>query len=261
MYPVYFGEVDLTGYDEVRFYMKYGAGLKVDGFRFQMLKLGAWGTTGDYYEETGITPQGAAAWHEYVIDLGSIGLVGTPGRVVSSLEVRAEHAVEIGSGGFLIDKLRFVRVEKNVTSSDATSQADYGKKTLSIVDKNISSLTWAQNVADNIIANRKYPIVIASARVQGAAQLGYRPPQKVSVTSLKDGLLSQYFQIVRARHRVTVSSSYYVDLDMIAAKTGISPPAYDALVGPALQDLETILGEWKTLTKTSTFYSLRSQYS
>lgn len=111
------------------------------------------------------------------------------------------------------------------------------------------------------MANRKYPIVIASARVQGAAQLGYRPPQKVSVTSLKDGLLGQYFQIVRARHKVTVSGSYYVDRDMIAAKTRISPPAYDALISPALQDLETILAEWRKRTSVAPFYSLRSQYS
>jgi hypothetical protein len=256
-----FGEVDLTGYDEVRFEMKYGVGLTIDNFRFQMLKLGAWGTTSDYYQESGIAPQGAAAWYEYVIDLSAITLVGTPGKVVSSLEICAEQASEIGSGGFLIDKLRFIRTEKSVISSDATSQVTYGKRTLPLVDKNISSLTWAQNVADNIVANRKYPIVIASVRVQGAAQLGYRPSQKVSVTSLKDGLLSQYFQIVRARHRVSVPNSYFVDLDIIAAKTSISPPAYDALVGPALQDLETILAEWRKRTSVTPFYSLRSQYS
>ena len=255
-----FGETDLTKFDELRFKLKYGATLTIDTFRVQMLKLGTWGVTGDYFEESGIAPPGSAAWYEVTISIPGMLAVGNPGNSVNSLEIRAEQAAAIGTGGFRIDNLRFIRTEKSASHSDATSQANYGKRTLTVVDKNISNLTWAGDVADNIVENRKYPITTIQAKVKGMAQLGYRPPQKVTVTSLKDELNQQVFQIVRAQHRLKVGDPYVVDLDLIAAKTSISPPAYSALVGPARGDLETVLTEWRKKTTQEALYPLRTQY-
>jgi hypothetical protein len=255
-----FGETDLTKFDELRFDLKYGATLTIDTFRVQMLKLGTWGVTSDYFEESGIAPPGSAAWYEITISIPGMLAVGNPGNSVNSLEIRAEQAAAIGTGGFRIDNLRFIRIEKSASHSDATSQANYGKRTLTVVDKNISNLTWAGDVADNIVENRKYPITTIQAKVKGMAQLGYRPPQKVTVTSLKDELNQQIFQIVRAQHRLKVGEPYVVDLDLIAAKTSISPPAYSALVGPARGDLETVLTEWRKKTTQEALYPLRTQY-
>jgi len=255
-----FGETDLTKFDELRFDLKYGVGLTIDTFRVQMLKLGTWGVTGDYFEQSGIPPPGAAAWNEIIISIPGMLAVGNPGNSVNSLEIRAEQAVAIGTGGFRIDNLRFIRTEKNASHSDAASQILYGKRTLTIVDKNISNLTWAADVADNVVENRKYPITTIQAKVKGMAQLGYRPPQTVTVTSLKNELNQKTFQIVRAQHRLKVGDPYTVDLDLIAAKTSISPPDYSALVGPARGDLETVLTEWRKKTVQEALYPLRTQY-
>ena len=88
----------------------------------------------------------------------------------------------------------------------------------------------------------------------GRAQPGYRPPQSVSVTSLRDGLTSAQFQIVAARHRVT-PGGYAVDLDLAAART---PSGLSDETQAASPDLEAILAEWRRRLQGGQVNSLRS---
>ncbi len=261
--PVYrmrlsLSEQDLTGFDSVKFSLKYGSGLSIDSFMFQMMK-GGFGA-GDYYEIPDITPQGADAWHEITINLADMSRIGNPGNIVNGLELRADHSTEIGIGGFIIDHLRFVRSEKSGSATDAASQLTYGKRSLTIIDKGITSTTYAGYVASNIVANRKNPVATIRVTVPGRGQPGYRPPQSVTVTSLKDGISSRAFQIVKARHWITPGKGYTCDLDLASAKIADSPPAYSELVSPSLNDLPTLLGEWRKRLQGEALNSLRSQW-
>ncbi len=247
-------EVDINNFDELRFDIKYGALLTVDDFDVKILKLGSW-SSGDYRQETGIAAPGAAAWAELVIDLTTIAVTGNPGTTVSGIEINVNGAGGIGTGGFRIDNLRFIRTEKYGSDTDATSQANYGRRSLTLIDKSIAGTTLATYVAGNIVDNRKYPIVTAKAIVPGLAQTGYRPPQTIEVSSLKDGLYDKDFQIVRARHLITVKEGYTCEIDLIAAKTDFTTMTLDPKINPALLALETIQTEqrkWLKITQQST---------
>jgi hypothetical protein len=194
------------------------------------------------------------------VNIADMAVTGYPGNIVNNIEIKAIHGTQIGTGGFLIDKLRFVRSEKAGAASDSTSQQTYGKRTLTIVDKSITSTAFAGHVAANIVANRKHPMVTIRCKVPGRAQFGYRPPQRVTVTSLKDGLRGASFQVARARHRYTPSGGYVCDLDLVAAKTASAPPAYSDLVAPGLTDLGAALAEWRKRQQQEALNSLRSDW-
>jgi hypothetical protein len=248
------GQTDTSGFDHIAFSLKYGSGLSVDSLELRLQK-GDWAWTSDYWAKTGIAPPGAAAWHEVTVDLSDLTPVGNPTQTIDHIELRAVHGTQIGSGGFLVDALRFVREEKSATASDATSQASYGRRTLTLVDKGLTSIGLAGHVAQGIVDNRRNPAVTAKARVPGRGQPGYRPPQVVEVTSLRDGLRGAQFQIVGARHLVTTGGGYTVDLDLAAARTasGLSPQ-----IQPTGVDLESMLGEWRRRLQCDAANSLRS---
>jgi phage protein D len=222
------------------------------------MQKGDWTWTSDYWGKTGISPPGSAAWHEVTVDLDDLTATGNPGYTVDHIEIKALDGTEIGTGGFLIDALRFERLEKYGTASDATSQASYGKRTLTLVDKGLTSTTAAGYAASGILANRKDPVVTAKVTVPGRGQPGYRPPQRATLTSLRDGLNSAQFQIVSARHLVTVEGGYTVTLDLAAAhtSTGLS----DATQA-ATPDLEGILTEWRRRLQGEQVNTLRSTYT
>lgn len=249
-------QTDVSGYDSLTFSLKYGAALSVDSFEVRLQK-GDWTWTSDYWAETGITPPGAAAWHEVTVLLAGLTATGNPGYTVDHIEIRAVHSSQIGTGGFLIDALRFVRGEKSGTASDSTSQGSYGRREYTLVDKGITSTAAAGHVASGILANRKNPVVTAEASAPGRAQPGYRPPQRVTVTSLRDGLRGAQFQIVAARHRVTTGGGYTVDLDLAAART--SSGLSDA-TQPATPDLEGMLTEWRRRLQGEQVNTLRSTW-
>lgn len=232
---VNFPDFDITGFDKIKFYMKHGAALSIDDFDVRMWRNSLWVT--DYYEYAGLAIGAAAAWNEYTVNIVDLvaGAVGNPGKIIDFIEIRINDDVEIGVGGFRIDKLRFIRDEKYGSSSDATSQTTYGKRTLRLVDKTINNTTLAGYMAANIVAHRRYPTVIVTCRLNGKAQVGYRPPLYIPIYSLKDGLNGSEFQIQRATHRV-LPGDYVVDLELIAVKTGVS--MYDYKISPVSFDLE-----------------------
>ncbi|MFH2111211.1 MAG: LamG domain-containing protein [Candidatus Bathyarchaeota archaeon] len=252
---VEFPDLDITGFDSLKFQLKYGSGLSVDSLEVRIWR-GGWLWVTDYYEETGITPQSAAAWHEYTMDLASMSKTGNPGSVIANVQIKAVHMSQVGTGGFLIDNLRFVRYEKAGTASDSTSQAAYGKRTLRLVDKTITDVDYAGYVASNILAHRKNPVVTAQVRAPGRAQLGYRPPQTVTVTSLKDGLEARSFQIVRAQHRYTPGGGYVCDLDLAAAR--LPDGSYEPRVAPAVADVGLGLAALRRMRYETGLNSLRS---
>ena len=210
----------------------------------------------DYLEKTGISPQGSGAWHEYTVDLSGMSVTGNPGNIVKNLRIRAVHSSQIGTGGFLVDKLRFVRGEKYGSHSDSPSQAEYGKRTLRVVDKAITDTGFADYVAENIVDHRRDPLVLVEARVTGRGQVGYRPPQTVSLTSLKDGIDGETFQIQRARHSYTPGEGYTCDLELVAARK--QDGSYEAEVAPVTFDLAASIAEARRAIRDRELNVLRS---
>ena len=253
-----FPDVDLASLDEVRFMYKYGAGLSPEYIDVKLQK-GGWSFTLDYYEETGIAVGASASWVGVVIDLTALSETGNPGGTVNNLQVRFYRGSgDLGAGGFLIDRLRFIRSEKAGTASDSTSQTAYGLRTLRVVDKTITDTGYAGYVAGNLLEHRKNPMVTARAVVPGRGQPGYRPPMKVTFTSLKDGVDQESFQITRARHRYTPRDGYTCTLELAAGRssTGVYQPA----VAPRVDDLGISLAVQARILRESGLNSLRSRW-
>jgi hypothetical protein len=249
-------EVDISGYDSIKFSLKYGSALNIDSFQVRLQK-GDWSWTSDYWAKIGVSPPGSAEWNEVTIDLDDFSATGNPGYTIDHIEIKALHGTEIGAGGFLVDVLRFIRNEKSGTASDTASQTSYGRREYTLVDKGITSTTAAGYTASGILANRKNPVVTAKVTTPGRAQPGYRPPQRVTVTSLRDGLNEAQFQIVAAHHRITTRGGYTVNLDLAAART--SSGLSDA-TPPATPDLESMLTEWRRRLQGEQVNTLRSTW-
>ena len=253
-----FGEVDLTGIDQIKFWFKYGSGLSPENLEVRMQK-GVWIWTTDYYIKSGLSVPSADTWSEYTINLSDFTKGGNPGKIVDHLHIRPyRSAGDLGTGGFLVDKLRFIRSEKAGTASDATSQGSHGKRTLREVDKTINDMGYAGYVAGNIVEHRKNPHVTVHARVPGRGQLGYRPPQTATVTSLKDGIDQAGFQIQRARHVYRPGEGYVCDLELAAA---LKPDgSYEAKVAPSAADVGAVLARLRLRQMEGQLNSLRSTW-
>jgi len=247
-------DLDLSGYDRVKFYMKYGATLIIDDFDVKLWRNSIWVT--DHYEKTGVSKGAAASWVEYSVNISAFSKTGNPGPIIDTVQIKANHSAGIGTGGILIDKLRFIRDEKAGTASDSTSQGAYGERTLRLVDKTITDVDYAGYVADNIVAHRKDPLVSARVTVPGRGQLGYRPPMKVTLTSLKDGVDQKSFQIVRAVHRYTPGKGYVCELDLVAARK--SDGSYEPKIAPAVDDVGMSLAMKMRILNESGLNSLRN---
>jgi hypothetical protein len=252
-----FSELDISNFDSIKFLMKYGAGLSLNSFEVRIWR-GGWLWVTDYLLKTGISPQGSGAWHEYTVDLSGMSKTGNPGNIIKNLRIRAVHSVQIGIGGFLIDKLRFVRSEKAGTYEDVTSQDEYGKRTLRVVDKTITDTGYAGYVAENIVDHRKNPLVIVEAVVPGRAQLGYRPPLMIQVTSLKDNIDQETFQIQRARHHYKPQEGYTVTLELVAARK--PDGTYEPKVAPVMFDLAAQIAVGRKATQERELNALRSRW-
>jgi len=249
-----FPDLDISGFDRVKFYLKYGATLSIDDFDVKLWRNSVWVT--DYYEETGVSPGATATWVEYSVNMSAFSKTGNPGPIIDTVQIKANHSAGIGTGGILVDKLRFIRDEKAGAASDSASQAAYGKRTLRLVDKTITDLGYAGYVADNMVAHRKDPLVTAKVRVPGSGQLGYRPPMTVSLTSLKDGVDQRSFQIVRAQHRYTPGEGYECTLDLVAARK--PDGSYEPGIAPAVDDVGMSLATRLRLLGESGLNSLRN---
>lgn len=251
-----FGDIDLTEFDRVAWKLKYGSGLSIDDFSCRLWRSSTWTT--DYYEETGITKGTAASWVEYSVDISDFSATGNPGNIVDTVQIQVNHSTQIGTGGFLIDELRFIRDEKAGTNSDTTSITDYGERCLRVVDKTITDLDYAGYVAENLVLNRKEPLVSVTVSTSGRGQLGYRPPMFVELTSLKDGILEETFQITRAVHRFNPSDGYICTLSLLAARD--STGTYSAKVKPAVGGLGIGLAQWRRIQNEAGLNSLRSRW-
>ena len=253
-----FSEVDLTGVDQVRFWFKYGSGLSPENLEVRMQK-GSWLWTTDYYVKSGLSVPSADAWSEYTVDISDFFITGNPGTMVARLQIRAYRGSgDLGTGGFKVDKLRFLRTEKKGTSGDAGSQAVHGKRTLRVVDKTITDTGYAGYVAENIVEHRKNPVVTVEAVVPGRAQPGFRPPMTVSVSSLKDGLDGVTMQIQRARHHYSPGKGYTCTLEVVAGKK--PDGTYEAGVAPVQFDLAAALAAMRRRQGEQQLNSLRSQW-
>jgi len=236
-------EIDLTGIDELNFIYKYGSGLSPETLEVRLQKS-SWLWTSDYLIKTGITPGASATWNNLTIKLNQMTKTGNPGNIIDHLEIRmVTTQPDLGTGGFLIDHLRFTRSEKAGTATDTTSQTVHGKRTYRKIDKTITDLDYADYLAENILLHRSQPITTIQTTTPGRAQPGYRPPMHIQVTSHKDGLKQATFQIQRARHHYTPDTGYTCTLTLTAIHTNTG--TYDPNLAPNSGDLGLELGEWR----------------
>jgi len=80
-------DFDITGFDRIKFYLKYGAGLTVDNFKVRIWRTALWVT--DYLEDNNVVDQGAAAWHEYNIPIAGMAVTGNPGSIINVVQIEA----------------------------------------------------------------------------------------------------------------------------------------------------------------------------
>jgi len=251
-----FPDFDITGWDTLKFYLKHGATLNIDNFRVRIWRSSIWTT--DYYEKDPVAAGVANAWNEYTIDLSTMSKTGNPGPIINVIEIAAEHSTQIGTGGFLIDKLRFVREEKYGSHQNAASISAFGRRRLRIVDKSITNLDFAEDLAENIVENRKYPITIIKAKVPGKGQSAYIPPQIITVYCEKEGLVGDDFQIQKATHKVDTKQGYTVDLVLIAAKTAHG--VYSTNLSPVLTDINEEFARLRKTGDTTGLSTLHNTY-
>jgi hypothetical protein len=127
------------------------------------------------------------------------------------------------------------------------------------VDKTITDVDYADYVAENIVEHRKNPLVLVEATVPGRAQLGYRPPLMIQVTSLKDGIDGETFQIQRARHRYRPGEGYLCDLELVAARK--PDGTYEPRVAPVMFDLAAQLAASRRAIQERELNALRSRWA
>jgi hypothetical protein len=253
-----FNEVDLTDLDKICFWIKYGVGLSPENLEIKIQK-GAWIWTWDYRTYPGLTPPTAGTWGEITAYISEMLKTGNPGKIVDHLQIRLyRDSGDLGAGGILIDKLRFIRNEKYGSHSDSSSQADYGKRTHREVDKNITDVDYAGYLAENIVEHRKNPLVLVSAVVKGRAQTGFRPPDMIQVTSLKDELDQKTFQIQRAHHIYTPEEGYTCELELVAARK--PDGTYEPKVAPVTFDLEGALALLRRKRAEAELYTVRTNW-
>ena len=253
-----FNEVDLTDLDKVNFWIKYGVGLSPENLEIKIQK-GAWIWTWDYRTYPGLSPPAAGTWGEITAYISEMMKTGNPGKIVDHFQIRLYRSEgDLGVGGVLIDKLRFIRNEKYGSHSDSSSQADYGKRTHREVDKNVTDVDYAGYLAENIVEHRKNPLVLVSAVVKGRAQTGFRPPDMIQVTSLKDELDQKTFQIQRARHVHTPEEGYTCELELVAARK--PDGTYEPKVAPVTFDLEGALALLRRKRAEAELYTVRTNW-
>jgi len=251
------GEMDLTGMDRLKFDLKWGGTLNPQVYEVYIKKTG-WIWNNDYYWKGGITPGSSGSWPSIEVDLGSMNVVGNPGNIVNNFQLRAYNGTGLGTGGFLIDHLRFTRDEKSGTASDSGSQSSFGRRKLRVVDKTITDTGYADYVAGNLLEHRKNPLVTVRALVPGRGQTGYRPPMMATVTCLKDGLDQVLFQIQRARHRYTPGEGYTCELEMVAARK--PDGSYEAKVAPGATDFALFLADRERRRREEELNSLQRNW-
>jgi len=250
-----FNEVDISDLDAIKFWFKYGAGLSPENLEIRIQK-GIWIWTWDYYVKSGLSVPAAETWYEYTVNISDFTIGGNPGMIVDHLHIKAyRSAGDLGVGGFKIDKLRFVRTEKYGSHSDASSQNEYEKRTLRLVDKTITNTNYAGYVAENIVEHRKKPHALISAVVPGMAQLGYRPPLMIQVTSPR---VVGTFQIQRARHVYRPEEGYTCELELVAAKN--PDGTYEPKVAPVVFDLAATLAALRKRQQEQQLNALRTNW-
>ncbi len=202
-----------------------------------------------------------SSWEEKEYNLSDFSITGNPSKIVTRLYLYCEPTQgNTLSGNLWIDGLHFILPEKSKTSEDSTSISKYGKHRKRYVRKEVTDEDYAQYLATNLCQLNKNPTINISVAVRGKAQPGYRPPQQITVTSLKDGIDQKNFRTTRTRHHY-IQGSYICELELIGAKTGIDmyePKVYSreaADVGDALTNLQKkqeesfmgiVRGEWKS---------------
>jgi len=210
--------IDITTFTRLKVWFKRQLGIAIDanGLNFYMETQDSW--LGRYYKLEDLAPPAVDTWVEKDLLLSSFTPVNSPCKWVTRVNIRIESSIGIGVAAVRIDRLRFERDEKHKTASDATSQSKYGKRRLVRVVKTIKTDDFAQKAVDGMLEHLKRPLVTVQVKTKGKAQVGFRPPQQVTIYSAKDGLNGAIFQIVSAKHHYVPEDIYQCDLELAAAR-------------------------------------------
>ncbi len=249
------GDIDLSQFDELSFYLKTGAGLDVETLGVRIWRRSDW-TTDYWYQD--LEPGEPATWTPYTVPLQGLQSTGNPGKVVDTVEIRLGNQSQLGVGGVLVDALRFTRLEKAGHAWNQESIQAFGSRLLRVVDKSITDVDYASKLAEAKVREFAWPRATLRVETWGRAQPGYRPPMVVGVTSLQTGHGDSQFQLVRARHTYTPSQGYVCTLTLQAASTpggGLDPQ-----VEPVPQGLGGVLGQWMRRRNESDLNDLRSRW-
>jgi len=84
--------------------------------------------------------------------------------------------------------------------------------------KTIKTDDFAEKAVNGMLEQLKRPLVTVQVKTKGKAQVGFRPPQQVTVYSAKDGLNGAVFQLVAAKHHYVPEDIYTCDLELTAAR-------------------------------------------
>jgi len=210
--------VDISTFNRLRLWLKRTSGVTMDadGLNYYIETTNSW--WGQYYKCEGLSPPAGDAWSDQDIALSSFTAVGNPGKWATRVNIRIEGASGLGVGWLRVDKLRFERDEKAKTASDSTSQSKYGRRRLVRVVKTIKTDDFAEKAVNGMLEQLKRPLVTVQVKTKGKAQVGFRPPQQVTVYSVKDGLNGAIFQLISAKHRYVPEDIYTCDLELSAAR-------------------------------------------
>jgi hypothetical protein len=208
--------VDISGLTKMKFWFKRTTGIVIQYVDVYLDTQNSW--LGVYYAKENLSPPDYNVWQEYDLNIADFAKMGFfPSNIITRISIRCRSSIGIGVNDIRVDKLRFERAEIAKTASDSESQAKYGWRKAVLVDKTITDQDYAQSVVNGMLEQRKRPTVQVRASVKGKAQIGFRPPQKIKVTALKDGLNGAYLQILSARHRYVPQEPYTCMLDLVAA--------------------------------------------
>jgi hypothetical protein len=207
--------IDINTFSRLRLWLKRTSGVMINptGLNFYLYSPW-WGE----YQLLGNAPPDVDVWSDQNRSLSSFSAVNNPSKWVKSVKIEIVGETGLGVGYLRIDKLRFERDEKAATASDSTSQGKYGRRKLTKVVKTIKTDDFAQKAVNGMLEQLKRPLVTVQVKTKGKAQVGFRPPQQVTVYSVKDGLNGAVFQLVSAKHRYVPEDVYTCDLELTAAR-------------------------------------------
>lgn len=235
-------ETDMEQYKKLRFWFKYGAGLNPENLAVKLTKEG-FDSADSYFYKDGISLPEEETWEEIEVDLDTLIKHMYPSNAIKKIEIRAYRSSgDLGSGGFKIDGLRFAHDPEYVISEDTDSQNAYSKREKTFVDKTITNLIYAQNIADAYRDWLKFPLRHVTAITDGS--MWFRPAQTIVLDVPSRGAYNTKYRVIKAIHVFEQGKDYFCELELIASRSPVtktySEKSYAKIVEPLVNILDSL---------------------